>query len=443
MKSQLIIFILALGTVLLGLLIGPRVAYEDQIKFCVANIDLPGPFGISLNCDSSEFMLLANSPSKLLENNVRTARPGLIFVAYGLTNILSPLMPNTKIVTDASVNVINQERTVSAMAKNGAAFIAYLILNIVILIVSFVFLRYLMLENLLTSIQNKKLSPYGLTATITAFGLLLVSNDVVKAFVWSPHTQMFNILVPVLCIWTMLKSWHGYFNTGWRAFLYTICIGLGVTAYPTFILCLVCMLVPGVLQEIRNGRVTLLMVLRLITLIGLTLLPYLAWYFIVKNKMGSFYYHETSPDFNQVFWMLDALNDGVFNFLLIWFGNFIALIEMALHQIFFAIISIFWTLFFLLRSNSVVNLQLTRLKIIIICCCLVAFLFITFFASVGLILPRTAFTIVPTLIVAAGIFAVGSIQAIPHRNGIYLGLGYAVIGVIAAIVTIYKEGPWS
>lgn len=34
-----------------------------------------------------------------------------------------------------------------------------------------------------------------------ALGALFIFNDPVKAFVWSPHTQMFNIMLPLFCVW--------------------------------------------------------------------------------------------------------------------------------------------------------------------------------------------------------------------------------------------------
>jgi hypothetical protein len=75
-------FLLGLALLMGALLIGPRVADQDQQSSCVGNIALLGPFGFSLNCDSPQFMALARDPSALLEpKNARQARPGLILAA--------------------------------------------------------------------------------------------------------------------------------------------------------------------------------------------------------------------------------------------------------------------------------------------------------------------------------------------------------------------------
>src|SRR5262245_12831904 len=72
-------FVFGLALLMAGLMIGPRVAPIDQRSTCIGNVDLPGPFGFGLNCDSPQFLWLAREPDGLLEqNNERQTRPGLI-----------------------------------------------------------------------------------------------------------------------------------------------------------------------------------------------------------------------------------------------------------------------------------------------------------------------------------------------------------------------------
>jgi hypothetical protein len=86
-------FLVGLAILVAGLLIGPRIADDQQAAHCVVNIHLPGPFGIGLNCDSPEFLRLAESPSGLLEPmNKRQSRPGLILAAALLALPLRPLV---------------------------------------------------------------------------------------------------------------------------------------------------------------------------------------------------------------------------------------------------------------------------------------------------------------------------------------------------------------
>lgn len=87
-------FIVGLAYLLTGFLIGPRVPAERQLGACVTNINLPGPFGIGLNCDSPELMWLAREPSGLLtKNSYRQSRPGLIIAAAILQVPLSLVVP--------------------------------------------------------------------------------------------------------------------------------------------------------------------------------------------------------------------------------------------------------------------------------------------------------------------------------------------------------------
>ena len=62
-------FCAGLVALLLGLLIGPRVPAHEQNYRCVGNIELAGPFGIALNCDSPQFMWLARQPARSVDNN--------------------------------------------------------------------------------------------------------------------------------------------------------------------------------------------------------------------------------------------------------------------------------------------------------------------------------------------------------------------------------------
>src|SRR5687767_9979721 len=51
------------------LLLGPNVPDDQQAHYCVINLKGPGPFGLSLNCDSIEFLWLSGAPSRLLDKN--------------------------------------------------------------------------------------------------------------------------------------------------------------------------------------------------------------------------------------------------------------------------------------------------------------------------------------------------------------------------------------
>lgn len=444
-KSHLLVFIIALGLVMLGLLVGPRVADRDQIENCVVNVDLPGPFGISLNCDSPEFMRLANNPAALLEaNNTRISRPAMILAASGIAAVIAPLVPKPGTLSVAASRAdIDPARVSSAMATMGAAYAAYLLLNLVILCGAFLIMRSLMMKGSSAGAQPDPPASSGLSMALAGFGLLLISNDVVKAFAWSPHTQMFNILVPVLCIWTLWMSWKGQLVERWQSFLFALGIGLGVAAYATFLVCLVCMLAPWIVRQWLRGFPDGFwrLALRAAALAGIALLSSIAWYLFVKITTGGFYVHEAK--FNQVIWMADAWRAGPLTLLSAWLGNALDLVMMALPQLLSTAAAVAWTIVMLGRGKKGALPALKAAGLAIAFCGVVAASFVAFYATVGFIRPRLAFGIVPPFVVAAGIFALAAFRSMPARDGRILGTGYAAIGTVAAVVTVVKDGPWS
>lgn len=201
---------------------------------CVANVNLPGPFGFGLNCDSPELIWLAREPSGLLtKNSYRQSRPGLIIAAAILQVPLSLVVPfgaPPQKIGWGDVEGINK-----LFKNNLPTYLAYVLLNIGILIASFFILRRVMERE-----HDRRAIHSASALLIVSTGLLLVANDVTKAFVWSPHMQMFNILVPVLSLYVTLRLLRGGLSD--RSFVLGIGlkVGLGLTAYAFFVVVTAC-----------------------------------------------------------------------------------------------------------------------------------------------------------------------------------------------------------
>src|SRR5262249_28832625 len=109
-------------------------------------------------------------------------------------------------------------------------------------------------------------------------------------------------------------------------------IGLGMTAYPVFVVIAACMLPPaliGMLRETswiarRRG------VANLAILLALGVLPSALWYAYVRATNGAFFAAEI--DLHQVVWMKDALAQGLGVFLARWFGYLGELLGFAAPQ---------------------------------------------------------------------------------------------------------------
>jgi hypothetical protein len=132
-------FSIGLVVLMAAMMIGPRVPADQQVQRCVVNVGLPRPFGFGLNCDSREFMRLARHPAGLLEpHNIRQSRPGLIVAAAGLSWALWPLAAlGPKLGVQASRPGLDEKEIAGALAQYFTAFLAYVILNVVILLASF------------------------------------------------------------------------------------------------------------------------------------------------------------------------------------------------------------------------------------------------------------------------------------------------------------------
>ena len=121
------------------LMIGPRVPDNQQKENSIYNIDLPGPFGFSLNGDSPYFLYLARYPEVILhEKNIRQDRPGFIMLASAIAKIF-PLQD-----VDRPVLIVTRDGDALDMLISYLKYyISYVLINIFILFGAFSFFSYL------------------------------------------------------------------------------------------------------------------------------------------------------------------------------------------------------------------------------------------------------------------------------------------------------------
>lgn len=122
---------------------------------------------------------------------------------------------------------------------------------------------------------------------------LFVFNDVTKAFLLTPHTQIFNILAPLVCLYGFLQvKDHDLFNK-WQIYLFAFLVGLGVTAYGTFVLFIPSVFIALVWVVLRDKKkINLRIALGFCLLVFLTMLPFLVWVLYVYHLNGSFFQFE-------------------------------------------------------------------------------------------------------------------------------------------------------
>ena len=433
-------FLIGFALLSLGLLIGPRVPDADAGTNCIGNVELPGPFGFGLNCDSPEFMWLARDPSGLLfHKNSRQSRPGLILLAALIQAPLSLVLPPEGPPTPVYQGLYDPIAVAASFTRDRPAYFAYLLLNFGILLASFQALRL--------AIEGWHPVRNGASAIIlVATGMLLVANDVTKAFVWSPHTQMFNILVPVLAVLATQRAFAaGRIERGFALGM-GLLTGIGMTIYPVFVVIPACLLLPAIIGLWREKSWALrrrdLASLTILLLLSAT--PLALWYGFVLATTGHFFNAEL--DLRQVIWMKDALDEGVGVLAAQWFGNLGLSLSVAAPQALGLGVFLGWLVFMVVVALARRHLDIARLTpalpmiaIGLYASCAA----LGFYTCVGWVTERLAYAMLPPLVVAAGALGIVIAQRLPPAPRAVFAGGCLLIAIGQMTYEVAKVGPWS
>jgi hypothetical protein len=258
---------------------GPSVPDNRQRASCVTNFHLPVG-GVSINCDSPEFLRLATNPQYLFEPmNVRQARPGHIFAAWLVSR---PILPLASVAGRMRLDALQRQRVPprfdQPLTAYLPAYLAYVLLDIF-----FLWLTARLFWGILSGPDGRM--PW----THFIISLFFVFNGIVYYYFWSPHVQVFNIFVPVFCLWVANKAYQDgqYWQRG--RYVLSFLAGLGVVAYTTF-----CLSFPAILAGdlLRERRITRGLLFRWFANLCLICLPLATWFAIVLLKKGTIYNHE-------------------------------------------------------------------------------------------------------------------------------------------------------
>jgi hypothetical protein len=419
-------FALLLPGFLAALLIGPRAPGDMQSVFCVHNMFTSTPFGLSLNCDAPGLLSTAYRPSDVLDKgNLRQSRPLMVMPGA----ILRPLFtfaddaPKWLGIRPADDMPDNYKGWINSVMDFGmSGFIAFAVFNLALLCVSF--WLYLRLVGGALDAASAVL--------LGAIGLLLVGNDVVKAFFWSPHGQLYNILIPLVTVWAMSKP-AGAWRRGARVGLLS---GIGALAFPLFLIVPACFAIRAVFDAVVEKEPR-----RIISggaALAATFVAPIAWYLFVLWYVGSFY--SDSLAFNQGIWIIDSLRRGTFGADLavpagsLWFN--------LLPQLY--ALSWMFVLALVLFVLAVPRLNVSRSDVgLCVAAFVVSFVAFAFYALAGLNTARSVASVIPPLIVVCGVLARVSLEA--SRPWAAWPVAFAVLAVAYAqlIFTAVKVGPYS
>ena len=280
--------------VVVPFLIQPKAPPELEKLYCVQFKDLLGPLHVNVNCDSYAFVQRARDPELLLEpEDPRQGRPLYIVIGWALAKPFSILPPGLV-------------GPLSPIGSHGGAlqfvpeYTGFLILNGLLLLASTLLFRRLL----------------GSTSLLSAWTLLplvfLLSNQVTKVGFWTPHTNIFNIFVPVASMSLYCWMLPRLRTLTWLHFTFIgLLIGFGTLAYGSFAVtaggAALCILVGEGISALRERVIS--KSFQSFLLLASFFLPTVVWVAIVTILTGSFYSLEVEG-YRQFVWLGDSLSQG-------------------------------------------------------------------------------------------------------------------------------------
>jgi hypothetical protein len=390
---------------------------------CGKNFGLPFGFRIVWNCDSDAFMNGALDPGMLLEpNSARQSRPGLILAAAVLADCFGFLLSQVHALLP-TMHISNWTMTY------GPAYAAYLLLNFVVLNASLLLFLHILPE-------GDALSP-----PVVLLGLLLISNDVVKAFLLTPHTTLLNIFIPLFCLWAYGVASGEANRRDLKIALLAVVAGLGVTAYAAFSVFVPAVVIPDFLRLRHNfsWRRTVLTFGRAVVVTAVVALPMVLWIAYVVSRTGSFYQREIAL-FHQVVWILDAMRQGIGTVVVELAANAMALIKHDLPSILFVVV---YSGVIAVLTGPRPTRAATIVRSVPAGVPIVSGLFIVFWSFVSLTDARIAFSAVPPLYAGAAWALGGAEWGRSRRRDALASLVAAFMIVMQVICELRKVGPFA
>ncbi len=272
-------------TQVVSILQKPKEQISDSASaFCNFYITKLNFVHVHLDCDAQYFLLDSQNPQRILNSQTPLQdRPLHTFVVFIASRILETLgIPEGPIVYLGDDGI---PQTYNLL--NYGLFIA---INTTILIISIALVLKVMLSNQLLNTKHV------LVATVIAL-VTTVQNPVTREFFWTPHSQMFNILVPCILFY-MLQSEFIVTKRNYLIILFAIALGLFM--YPSFYIIL-----PIFIVKCFRSLGGLRAILTLLSLAPKLLWPTILGIFGTKYVDWPLTYHR------RVIWIKDAYDQKI------------------------------------------------------------------------------------------------------------------------------------
>ena len=242
---------------------------------------------VLINCDSAVFMKDAQNPKRLFNGqSVYQDRPLYASLNWLISTPLIHLgVPNNEIIVTGNSGV--------PTSYSEIFYLTYLLINFCILMLA-VFLMFKWVKT--TGIWRE-----DRTLNLLIFAnllLILTANELTKTFFWTPHSQMFNLLLP--CYALYLGAIKERLKTPRSLYLHAVLIGIGLLFYSLL----------GILYYFILTASEIRLRIRIQAFL-LSLIPWLLFPLTVK-ALGGTYRSIALSRYRLFIWLLDGIRNGTF-----------------------------------------------------------------------------------------------------------------------------------
>jgi hypothetical protein len=255
---------------------------SSSLAFCNYYINKFRYFNVHIDCDAQYFLLDSQNPHRILSyESPLQDRPLHTFIVYVISKILEffgiPEGPITYLGEDSIPQTYHLLNYLIFIGINGLILIASVALV----------LKVLYTEN---SRPNR---PQLLWIFLIV--LMLVQNPINREFFWTPHSQLFNILIPCLIFYLLQPN---YILTKRKLLLLILALASLLMMYPTFILVLPIVYIKAYKAF---GKISILFV-------TFAVVPKAIWP-IVLGLFGGYYVDHTVQTGRRFVWVLDSIKE--------------------------------------------------------------------------------------------------------------------------------------
>jgi hypothetical protein len=240
---------------------------------------------VLINCDSAVFMKDAQNPERFINGtSVYQDRP-----LYGTLNW---------VISETLIKVGIPNHTIPIVGNSGSTTYYSEIFYFGYLIINFAILGAAVLLILESTRKDRRSSGSKIVSLLATFNLVLLvsANELTKTFFWTPHSQMFNLLLPAMALF-LIQNRNRFSN--WKFSALTVST-IGVLL---FFYSLLAILFVIVIFAVRQGR------LRRLTISIAAALPYLLWPFLV-GLLGGSYHNINVTRYKEFIWIYYSAVDG-------------------------------------------------------------------------------------------------------------------------------------